>query len=311
MPENRYKQDVRDISRTILWVIATVMVAFFLVFGGASGATLVGKTFRNSNNDPIVPTDNLVVQDDVQPEREIKRDTPGTDPLTSAQTGLIVQSADSSEEEVDEPSRPSVHKEKRIPSALLLENVPVGQQTRPLNCEFQSASDLVWYYGYPWQWDEIFEYTGHDPGGNPHVGFVGRSFDDSPGQLYPNGYGVYAEPIARALNEVGLNAEVHYGQSSQWLKEQLAEANPVMVWATAYMNLSPIEYWTAQDGTQVKAVRGEHTYLVIGYDDHYVWVADPADGQRHSYAWATFLDSWGLFDRMSLIINDETDRQTQ
>ncbi len=190
------------------------------------------------------------------------------------------------------------------PDQVLLEKVPIGKQTRPLNCEFQSASDLLWYYGLPYAWDEIFALVGYDAGGNPHRGFVGYSFDDPPGQLYPNGYGVYAEPLARGLAKIGVHAEVHYNESADWLKAQLQQGHPVMIWATANMMPRQPEYWTAADGQRIKAVRGEHTYLVIGYDPRGVWVADPWDGRRHHYPWQTFLESWSILDRMALVIRD-------
>ena len=189
-----------------------------------------------------------------------------------------------------------------IPERVLLNDVPIGKQTRPLNCEFQSASDLLWHYGYPYAWDEIFELVGHDPGGNPHKGFVGRSFDDPPGRLYPNGYGVYAEPIAQGLAKAGIRAEVHYDEDVAWLKEQIRQGDPVMIWATADMIERSPEYWTAKDGQRIKAVRGEHTYLVVGYDEKGVWVADPWMGQRRHFSWTRFLASWSILDRMSLVI---------
>lgn len=193
---------------------------------------------------------------------------------------------------------------KDLPTEVVLREVPVGKQTRFLNCEFQTASDLAWYYGRPFTWEEIFQYVGHDPGGNPHKGFVGRSFDDQPGQLYPLGYGVYAEPIAKAFMELGLTAEVSYNNSREWLMTQLANERPVMIWATSNMIIRPVVTWVAADGVTVKGVPGEHTYLVVGYDSQGVWLIDPWDGQRHYFDWQTFLASWELLDRMALVITD-------
>lgn len=192
-----------------------------------------------------------------------------------------------------------------LPSDVLLESAPVGKQTRSLNCEFQSASDLAWAYGTPLTWKEIFLEVGHDPGGNPHKGFVGDSLDDPPGQLYPNGYGVYAEPIARALRARGLPAEVHYNESAIWLMERLARGHPVMVWATAGMREAPVRTWQAVDGMIVRGARGEHTYLVVGYTQEGVRVIDPWYGKRVFYDWPVFLNSWDIFDRMSVIIKGE------
>lgn len=190
-----------------------------------------------------------------------------------------------------------------VPEAFKLDKVPVGKQTRPLNCEFQTASDMLWYYGYPYSWDEIYALVGPDLNGNPHEGFVGNSLDDPPGGIYPDGYGVYAEPIARSIESIGLKAEVHYGESAEWLKQQIAAGNPVMVWATANMIVRPPEYWKTKDGQMIQGVRGEHTYLVFGYDREGVWVADPWDGKRHHYPWMAFLASWDILQRMSLIVS--------
>ena len=192
-----------------------------------------------------------------------------------------------------------------LPESVLLEDVPIGKQTRNLNCEFQTASDLTAYYGKGLGWKDIFLQVGHNPGGNPHKGFVGESLDDPPGGIYPQGYGVYAEPIAQALNKFGLPAEVHYRESAIWLKEQIAQGNPVMVWATAGMRKSHVVEWVSTDGERIKGVPWEHTYLVVGYNKQGVWVGDPWTGKRLFYSWEVFLDSWDLFDRMSVVIHME------
>ncbi len=189
-----------------------------------------------------------------------------------------------------------------LPAEVLLADVPLGRQQRSLSCELQSAADLAWYHGKPYTWLEIFLRVGHDPGGNPHKGFVGSSLDDPPGSIYPAGYGVYAEPIAAALQQIGLKAEVHYGESVDWLRSQIALGRPVMVWATAGMAQAAIETWIAADGALIRGVRGEHTYLVAGYTPAGVWVLDPWNAQRRFYEWAVFVTAWELFDRMSIVV---------
>ncbi len=188
------------------------------------------------------------------------------------------------------------------PSEFLISSVPAGRQARNLSCEFQTASDLAWYYGKPFTWLDVFMQVGHDPSGNPHRGFVGSSLDGLPGQLYPEGYGVYAEPIAQALRSFGLPAEVHYRESPAWVREQISSARPVMIWATGRMAQAQVEMWTTTDGVSVNGVRGEHTYLVVGYTVEGIWVLDPWDGQRRFYLWDVFLRAWSLFDRMAVVI---------
>ena len=188
------------------------------------------------------------------------------------------------------------------PEKFFIHGVPSGKQTHLLSCELQVAADLAWYYGYPYTWDEVFVEVGYDPGGDPQKGWVGESLDDAPGQLYPHGYGVYAEPVARALRKLGLNAVTSYGKDENWIRQQIAGGHPVMIWAVAGMGSKPIEYWTTAEGHRVAAVRFEHTFLVIGYDTENVYVNDPWDGKTHSYPWSRFLASWDILGRMALII---------
>ena len=75
-----------------------------------------------------------------------------------------------------------------------------------------------------------------------------------------------------------------------------------MVWATAGMVGAPVEKWTAADGTPIRGVRGEHTYLVVGYTPAGVWALNPWNAQRQFYAWAPFMAAWDLFERMAVIV---------
>ena len=88
------------------------------------------------------------------------------------------------------------------PLALL--DVPRNRQDRNLNCELRSATDLALFYGWDFTWEEFFETVGIDPAGDPNVGFVGRSMNDPVGGIYPAGYGVYAEPVAKGLRRLGV-----------------------------------------------------------------------------------------------------------
>jgi uncharacterized protein YvpB len=188
-----------------------------------------------------------------------------------------------------------------LPAMILLEGVPAGRQARNLSCEVQSASDLARYYGVRCTWQDLLRRVGQDPGGNPQKGFVGN-INDAPGQLYPSGYGVYAEPIARALREFGLPAAAHYDESRDWLRAQLAAGRPVVVWVTGRMMPRPVSVWRAQDGTLVRAVRYEHTVLAIGYRPEGIWVIDPWVGQRLYYPWSAFLASWDILGRMAVVV---------
>lgn len=192
---------------------------------------------------------------------------------------------------------------QRLPDEVFIEGVPAGRQQRKLSCELQSASDLAWFYGRPYTWEDVFVAVGHDPYGDPQRGWIGASLDDAPGQLFPNGYGVHAEPVARGLRALGLEATTHYGQDADWVRERLAAGQPVMVWAVAGMRKGEVESWTTLDGRTAQGVRFEHTFLVIGYDADRVYVSDPWDGKTHAYDWERFMESWNVLGRMALVVS--------
>ncbi len=191
------------------------------------------------------------------------------------------------------------------PESAMLENVPMGRQARNLSCELQTASDLAWYYGKAYTWEEIFMLVGYSPEGDPQRGFVGRSLNDLPGNVYPYGYGVYAEPIARALRQIGLPAQAHYGETTSWLRAHVAQGRPVMVWAVGGMRVAEPQEWFTTDGVLVRGVPYEHTYLVVGYDASHVWVQDPWDGKQRSFGWDRFVASWDVLGRMAVVVEPE------
>ncbi|MCB0206939.1 MAG: hypothetical protein KDH89_19145, partial [Anaerolineae bacterium] len=105
------------------------------------------------------------------------------------------------------------------PRALM--DVPRYPQERNLNCELRSATVLAAFYGWNFAWKELFVVVGHDPNGDPNIGFVGRSMDDPVGGIYPAGYGVHADPVARGLRRLGIAASAHHGVDAAWLRDQI------------------------------------------------------------------------------------------
>jgi len=190
------------------------------------------------------------------------------------------------------------------PMETVFLEVASGSQERNLNCEYQSAADLAAYHGWDITWRDIFIVSGLDIGGDPNRGFVGKSIDDLPGGTFPNGYGVYAEPVARGLRRLGIQAVAYREKDIDWLKSRVSAGYPVVVWATYGMVVRPVVQWQTDDGTTVKGVSYQHTFTVIGYDANSVWVNDPYDGTRQRYSWQVFDAAWALLDRMALTIDE-------
>jgi uncharacterized protein YvpB len=191
-----------------------------------------------------------------------------------------------------------------MPSETAFLDVPSGSQERSLSCEYQSAADLASYYGWDTSWRDVFVASGPDAEGDPNRGFVGKSIDDPPGSLFPNGYGVYADPVARGLRRLGIQAVAHRDKDLTWLKGRVSAGHPVVIWATYGMVARPTVQWQTEDGITVKGVPFEHTFTVVGYDASSVWVNNPWNATREQYSWQAFDAAWALLDRMALTIDE-------
>ncbi len=188
-------------------------------------------------------------------------------------------------------------------AASVMLDVPRSRQDRNLNCELISATDLAAFYGWDFTWRQLFEFVGVDPAGDPNVGFVGRSMNDPVGGLYPAGYGVYAEPVARGLRSLGVAASAHTGVDRAWLQAQLLAGHPVVIWATYGMQRQPVVEWQTARGDTVRGMRYEHTFVVAGFDESGVWVNDPWDATQRHYPWPAVEQAWALLDNMALTID--------
>jgi uncharacterized protein YvpB len=127
--------------------------------------------------------------------------------------------------------------------------------------------------------------------GNPNAGFVGSmySFNES-------GYGVYHEPIAE-LAENYLPGKIKDITNSDFdeLKIYLSDGRPIWVIAnTMYKKLDDplFQTWDTPTG-QVKITNKEHSVLLTGYDQQYIYFNDPLTGEKNKKAPITdFKESW-------------------
>jgi uncharacterized protein YvpB len=93
-----------------------------------------------------------------------------------------------------------------------------------------------------------------------YVGYV-----DVAGKPF-GGYGVYGLPVVKAIESLGLKTE--YATSTNITATFLAKAvdnkNPVIVWGYSSYTEPPYT-WKTKEGLEVKAFRGEHVRLIIGF----------------------------------------------
>ena len=83
----------------------------------------------------------------------------------------------------------------------------------------------------------------------------------------PNGgYGVYGLPVVSAIKSFGLDAEYATGTAitASFLAQAVDSKNPVIVWGYSSFTEPPY-IWKTQEGVEVKAFRGEHVRLIVGF----------------------------------------------
>jgi len=182
-----------------------------------------------------------------------------------------------------------------VPASYRISGVPLFAQGHNLSCEYAAAKMVTAYWG--WTITESRFIQNIPVRNNPHFGYRGN-IDGSGGGL--RDYGIYSEPIANYLSNLGFNTRAFYGDVGS-LKAEVASGHPVIVWVTIGLQYAtPLQ--TVQDGFPVKLIRGEHAVVVTGYDQSGVYVNGPAQGIRAWFDWASFQRSWGYFDNMSLSI---------
>lgn len=127
--------------------------------------------------------------------------------------------------------------------------------------------------------------------GNPNVGFVGDMYS-----LNNPGYGVYHSPIAN-LAESYLPGRIVdlTGQNIDSVYNMINQGSPVWVITNsrfASLPDSQFSVWNTPTGS-VQITYREHSVLVVGYDDNYVYINDPlADQSYKAVSRSSFEESW-------------------
>lgn len=198
-------------------------------------------------------------------------------------------------------------------------DIPVDAQDHLLSCEASVAAMAAQYYrptppeGYT-NWEQYFV-KAIPIHCNPHRGFRGnidglqrttnQNCDNNRG---PYGYGVYAEPVAAAMTQIGVNAQVEYGVDYQAVAEAVKGGHPVMVWI-----FNPVYYKKYNPGTmrrieidpethqEYALIEGEHILIVRGVsgDEKRYYVNDPYRGRVY---WISAFNLWEEFNGMRVII---------
>lgn len=135
--------------------------------------------------------------------------------------------------------------------------------------------------------------------GDPHDGFVGDIYT-----FNKPGLGVYHKPI-KQLAESYLPGQVYdiTGSDFQELKIHLSDSRPVWVIINAEYKKLPDSYfqtWHTPNG-EIRITFKEHSVLVTGYDQDFVYFNDPLTGLKNKKApMKDFEDSWVQMGRQAI-----------
>lgn len=190
--------------------------------------------------------------------------------------------------------------ESQVQNGKIINGVSLIQQLPelPRGCEVTSLAMLLQYAGVSVDKmtlaNEINTISYKDQNGlngNPNVGFVGDlySFDNS-------GYGVYHTPIAQ-LAETYLPGRIVdlTGSSIESVYNMIDNGSPVWVITNSRFSALPeSEFitWNTASG-EIQVTYREHSVLVVGYDENYVYLNDPLKDEAYtSVSRDIFEESW-------------------
>ena len=199
-----------------------------------------------------------------------------------------------------------------LPSASYAQatlNVPLISQLPELKngCEVTSLTMLLRYKGINVTKMGLASQVKKDPThyrvsgstiywGNPNTGFVG----DITGRSI--GYSVYHGPVYQLANRY-TNAIDLTGKSFDVILQQLSRGKPVWVISTSTFNTVPSSQWkTIQTPTgPIRMTFHEHSVLLTGYDQNYVYFNDPlANIKNRRVSRTAFIRGWEQFGRQAI-----------
>lgn len=138
--------------------------------------------------------------------------------------------------------------------------------------------------------------------GHPNDGFIGDMYS-----LSGPGLGVYHKPIAALAEQYLPGSIVDFtGSDFEEIKKHLSSNQPVWVITNSTFKKLPesaFRTWHTPSGT-VEITYSEHSVLITGYDEKYIYFNDPLTGEKNKKAPITdFEESWVQMGSQAITIN--------
>ncbi|MFJ6414488.1 C39 family peptidase [Terribacillus saccharophilus] len=210
--------------------------------------------------------------------------------------------------------------EKKVQDSLRIKDdvsldVPLLSQfpELPRGCEVTSLAMLLQYYGYNTDKlklaQEIFkdetkyqEINGKVHFGNPNTGYVGNMYTYN-----EKGYGVYNGPIEELAKRYASTKVINLtGRNFEEVILQVSNGRPVWVITNTTFKELPEAYfetWHTKKG-EIKITMKEHSVVVTGYDNKFVYFNDPITGKKGKATIKDFTAAWIQMGKQAITINN-------
>jgi uncharacterized protein YvpB len=193
-----------------------------------------------------------------------------------------------------------------LPDSKLLDVPLIRQMDPPLlynGCEVTSLAMILNYSGIKVSKNELANQIQTVPitynngqKGNPNVGFVGD-------MAHGPGYAVYNGPVYQLAKKYAGDRAVNLTNSPFTdLLKKISQGKPV--WIITTVNFAPVsdfQTWNTPQG-KIPISFSEHSVVITGYDDHYIYINDPYGDKNKKVDRDDFEEAWEQMGRQAIVI---------
>jgi uncharacterized protein YvpB len=185
-----------------------------------------------------------------------------------------------------------------LPSQYYILNITGHRQYFAIGCEASAAVDWAAYFGvHINEFNFQYEMPLSD---NPDYGFVG-DVNGPWGQVPPYAYGVYAGPVALALQKHGLPAKAVKGFTIGQIRSEIAKDHPVITWVIGNIVGGVPSLYTDSKGRKTIVAAYEHVVIVTGYNQKSIRYMN--NGKFYETPINVFENSWNVLENMVVFLS--------
>ncbi|WP_196220162.1 C39 family peptidase [Terrilactibacillus tamarindi] len=269
----------------IKYTLSTIIIALILVI---MTALYIDKKTTDTNT--VTPQKNAAIDEKKQSKTSAKPETSSTQIETKANHSQV-----KSEEE-------ETKNEARIDAPLIrqLPELPNGCEVTSLTMLLNQAGLKVNKMTLASQIKKV-PFKEGNYNGNPNEGFVGNLYHGGPG------YAAYHGPVFQlAERYLGDRAVDLTGKEWRQIEEQLASGSSIWVINNVNFNELPESQfitWHTKQGN-IKITYKEHSVLVTGYDQDYVYFNDPLTNTKNKKVRkSAFIQGWKQMGSQAISFN--------